>query len=160
LMTALKVPKTAMAVITDVGDPADIHPRKKEPVGARLALAARALAYGEKVTYSGPVYDKHEVEDGKVVLRFQHVGKGLEAGGGELKGFTVAGEDRKFYNAQAEVKGDTVVVWSDKVKKPVAVRYGWANCPVVNLWNKDGLPASPFRTDDFPMLTGPKKPGK
>jgi sialate O-acetylesterase len=156
LLTTRALKNTGMAVITDVGDPRDIHPKKKEPVGARLALAALALAYGRNVEYSGPVFDKMTVEDGKAVLHFKHVGKGLEARGGALEGFTVAGEDRKFHNARAEIKGDTVVVWSDEVKQPVAVRYGWANCPVVNLWNKDGLPASPFRTDDFPMVTGPK----
>jgi sialate O-acetylesterase len=157
LLTSQKVPNTAMAVITDAGDPRDIHPKRKEPVGARLALAARALAYGEKIVYSGPLYDKIKVEGNKAVLSFKDVGKGLEAKGGELTGFTIAGEDRKFHNARAKIENNTVVVWSDDVAKPVAVRYGWANCPVVNLWNKDGLPASPFRTDDFPMVTGPKK---
>jgi sialate O-acetylesterase len=97
------------------------------------------------------------VEGNRAVLSFDHVGKGLDARYGALAGFTVAGEDRRFYNAQAEVKGDRVVVWSDKVDRPVAVRFGWANCPLVDFWNKDGLPASPFRTDDFPTLTGPKQ---
>jgi sialate O-acetylesterase len=157
LLTSLKVPNTAMAVITDVGDEKDIHPRQKEPVGARLALAARALAYKEKIEYSGPVYDSKEIDGNKIVLSFKHLGKGLEMKGEALQGFTIAGEDQKFYNAKAEIKGDKVVVWCDKVEKPIAVRYGWANCPVINLWNKDGLPASPFRTDDFPMVTAPKK---
>jgi sialate O-acetylesterase len=156
LLTTQKVKKTGMAVITDVGDAADIHPRQKEPVGARLAVAARAIAYGEKVEPSGPVFQAMEVDGNKAVLRFKHAGKGLEARHGMPIGFTVAGEDRKFYNANAEIKGDTVVVSCDKVSKPVAVRFGWANCPVCDLWNKDGLPASPFRTDDFPMVTGPK----
>jgi sialate O-acetylesterase len=144
-----------MAVITDVGDPKDIHPQKKERVGARLALAARAIAYGQNIEYSGPQFDKMTVKDGKAVLHFKHVGKGLEAKDGPLHGFTIAGSDRKFYNAKAEIQGDTVLVWCDKVPEPVAVRYGWANCPVVNMWNKDGLPASPFRTDDFPGVTAP-----
>jgi sialate O-acetylesterase len=156
LLTALHLKNTGMAVITDVGDPKDIHPRKKEPVGARLALAARGIAYGQNIEYSGPVYDKMSVKDGKAVLRFKHAGKGLEAKDGPLTGFTIAGADRKFYNAKAEIQGDSVLVWCDKVAEPVAVRYGWANCPVVNLWNKDGLPASPFRTDDFPGVTAPK----
>jgi sialate O-acetylesterase len=156
LLTSQKVKNAAQAVITDVGDPADIHPRQKEPVGARLALAARAIAYGEKIVHSGPVYEAMKIDDGKAVLTFQHVGKGLEARGGELTGFTIAGKDRKWYNAQARIDNDRVVVWSSDVKEPVAVRYGWANCPVVNLWNKDGLPATPFRTDDFPILTQPK----
>ncbi|HTU23396.1 MAG TPA: sialate O-acetylesterase [Gemmataceae bacterium] len=156
LMTSRILKHTGMAVITDVGDPKDIHPKKKEPVGARLALAARGIAYGQDIEYSGPVYDKMSVKDGKAVLHFQHVGKGLQAKDGPLTGFTIAGVDRKFYNAKAEIQGDTVLVWCDKVTKPAAVRYGWANCPVVNLWNKDGLPASPFRTDDFPGVTAPK----
>jgi sialate O-acetylesterase len=156
LLTSLHCKNTGMAVITDVGNPNDIHPKKKEPVGARLALAARALGYGEKIEYSGPQYDKMAKNDGKIVLHFKHAGKGLEAKDGPLHGFTIAGADRKFHNAMAEIQGDTVLVWSDKVTEPVAVRYGWANCPVVNLWNKDGLPASPFRTDDFPGVTAPK----
>lgn len=157
LLTSLHCKNTGMAVITDVGDPKDIHPKKKEPVGARLALAARGIAYGEKIEYSGPVYDKMTVKDGKAVLHFKHVGKGLQAKDGPLTGFTIAGDDRTFYNAKAEIQGDTVLVWCDKVQQPVAVRYGWANCPVVNLWNKDGLPASPFRTDDFPGVTASKR---
>ncbi len=155
-LTSLTVKNTAMAVITDVGDADDIHPRRKEPVGARLALAARAIAYGQPLEYSGPVYKSMDVDGDKAVLHFTHVGKGLEAKYGAPVGFTVAGEDRKFYNAHAEIKGDTVVVWCDKVSKPVAVRFGWANCPLVDFWNKDGLPASPFRTDDFPMITRAK----
>jgi sialate O-acetylesterase len=156
LMT-LKLRNTGMAVITDVGDPRDIHPKPKQPVGARLALAARGIAYGEKITYSGPIYDSMKVEGNKAIITFKSVGKGLEAKDGELKGFTIAGEDKKFHNAQAKIEGDTVIVTCDKVEKPVAVRYGWANYPVVNLFNKDGLPASPFRTDDFPGLTAGKK---
>src|SRR5262249_37472812 len=115
-LTAKNVKNTAMAVITDCGDPADIHPRKKEPVGLRLAVAARALAYGQKITYAGPTYDAMKVENGTVVLSFKSIGKGLEAKGGALTGFTIAGKDKKFYNAKAEIKDDTVVVSSDKVK--------------------------------------------
>jgi sialate O-acetylesterase len=156
-LTSLRCKNTGMAVITDVGDPKDIHPTKKEPVGARLALAARGITYGQEIEYSGPVYEKMTVKDGKAVLRFKHAGKGLEAKDGPLQGFAIAGADRKFYNAKAEIQGDTVLVWCDKVPEPVAVRYGWADCPVVNLWNKDGLPASPFRTDDFPGVTASKR---
>jgi sialate O-acetylesterase len=150
LETTRKVRNTAMAVITDVGEAKDIHPKKKEPVGHRLALAAEALAYGKKVEYSGPVFKKMMVEGDKAVLTFTHTGGGLEARDGPLTGFTVAGEDRVFHKAEAEIKGDTVVVSSKEVAQPVAVRYGWGNYPVVNLWNKAGLPASPFRTDDWP----------
>ncbi len=156
LLTSQHVKNTGMAVITDVGDRKDIHPRKKGPVGHRLALAARALAYGEKITYSGPLYNGLRVEGNKVVLSFKHVGQGLEARGGELKGFTVAGPDKKFHPAHAEIRGNTVVVWSDAVGKPAGVRYGWANFPEGNLFNKEDLPASPFRTDDFRMVTAPK----
>ena len=156
LLTTQKLKHAGMAVITDVGDAKDIHPRKKEPVGARLALAARAIAYGEKIEYSGPIYQSMLVEGDKAILTFGHVGKGLEAKGERLQGFIIAGEDQVFHPAQAEIKGDKVVVRSDKVAKPVAVRYGWSNNPTVNLWNKDGLPASPFRTDDFPTVTGPR----
>ena len=157
LMTAQNLPNTGMAVITDVGEQFDIHPTKKEPVGARLALAARMIAYGEPIVGSGPVYDSMTVEGDRAILKFKHVGGGLVARGGPLSGFAIAGDDRKFVNADAEIKDDTVVVHGDKVMKPVAVRFGWANFPVVNLWNKAGLPATPFRTDDFPITTEPKQ---
>jgi sialate O-acetylesterase len=116
-------------------------------VGERLALAARALAYGEPIEYSGPVYQSMKIEGTRVVLSFTHVGGGLVANGGDLKGFTIAGSDEQFVPAEAEIEGGTVVVTSDQVTQPVAVRYGWGNVPDVNLYNKQGLPASPFRTD-------------
>jgi sialate O-acetylesterase len=156
LLTTQNLKNTGMAVITDVGDAIDIHPKKKEPAGARLALAALALAYGEKIEYAGPVYESLKIEGDKAVLSFTHLGKGLEMKGEALQGFTVAGADEVFHPAKAEIKGDKVVVRSDKVVHPVAVRYGWSNNPTVNLWNKDGLPATPFRTDDFAMVTRPK----
>ncbi len=157
LFVSQRVPKTALVVTTDVGDEKDIHPRRKEPVGARLALAARAIAYGETIEYSGPMYDSMSVAGDKAILRFKCVGSGLAAKDGPLTGFTMAGEDKKFHAATAAIEGATVVVTCDKVAKPVAVRYGWAAYPVVNLWNRDGLPASPFRTDDFPITTQDKK---
>lgn len=150
LVTWQKVPRTAMVVTMDCGypeNPTDWHPANKLPVGERLALAARAVAYGEKIEYSGPTYDGMKVEGAKAVLSFTHVGAGLEAKGGELKGFEVAGADGKFVAAAAQIKGSKVVVSSDKVAVPVVVRYGWTRVPDVNLFNKDGLPASPFRTD-------------
>ena len=147
-----------MAVITDVGDEKDIHPKKKEPVGARLALAARAIAYDEKIVHSGPTYKGMDIRGNKIVLSFDHVGSGLEARGGELKGFSICGADRRFQWAKATIEGDKVIVTHYDIGEPIAVRYGWADYPVVNLWNKDGLPASPFRTDHFPMITQPKKP--
>jgi sialate O-acetylesterase len=154
--TLRAVPKTGMALAIDYGTYDDIHPRKKEPVGARLALAARSIAYGEKLTFSGPMYDSMKVEDGRISLRFKHTGKGLEARDGELKGFLIAGEDRIWREAKAEINGKRVVVSSPEVLKPVAVRYAWAKFPACNLYNKDGLPASPFRTDDWPGVTWPK----
>jgi sialate O-acetylesterase len=160
LLTTKKVPNTAIAVITDVGDEKDIHPKWKAPVGERLALAARALANGEKIVYSGPVYRTMKVDGKKVILSFDHVGTGLVAKGGPLLGFTIAGQDRRFHRAEAEIHDDKVVVFSERVDRPVAVRFGWANYPVVNLWNKEGLPASPFRTDDFPMITDPRNQKK
>jgi sialate O-acetylesterase len=157
LLATKTLPNVGMAVITDVGDEKDIHPKKKEPVGARLALAARAIAYKHEVVYSGPIYKNMKVKDGQAVLSFEHVGSGLVAEGGELKGFAIAGEDRKWVWAKAEIQANNKVgVSSSEVPKPVAVRYGWADYPVVNLWNKEGLPASPFRTDDFPLTTAPK----
>jgi sialate O-acetylesterase len=156
LMTSQSVPNTAMAVITDGGEEDNIHPIRKQPVGARLALAARALAYQEKVVCSGPVYAQMRIDGERVILSFTNTGAGLESRGGPLTGFTIAGPDRKFVNARAAIAGNEVVVSSSAVKHPVAVRYGWAAYPVVNLWNRDGLPASPFRTDDYPGLSWPK----
>lgn len=152
-----RLPNTAMVVITDVGEENDIHPRKKEPVGARLALAARALAHGEGMEYAGPEYESLRIEGDKATVRFRNVGKGLLAKGGPLTGFTIAGSDRKFHEAVAEIVGNEVVVSSAAVPRPTAVRFGWANYPVVNLWNQDGLPATPFRTDHFPMVTANPK---
>ncbi len=147
LLTLTKAPNTAMTVITDCGDAADIHPTNKEPVGQRLALAARALAYGEKIEFSGPIYQSMTITGSKVALAFSHAGKGLIAKNGQLKGFTIAGEDGKFVPATAEIIGTKVVVSSKDVPSPKAVRYGWVNVPDVNLFNTEGLPASPFRTD-------------
>jgi len=151
---ALRLPKTGQAVIIDIGEAGNIHPKNKQDVGKRLALAARAIAYGEKITYSGPMYRSMTVEDGKIRLTFDHVDGGLVAkGGGALKGFAIAGSDKKFVWADATIDGDTVVVSSTKVKDPVAVRYDWADNPDGNLYNKADLPASPFRTDDWPGVT-------
>jgi sialate O-acetylesterase len=152
-----KLSGVGIAVITDVGEEKDIHPKKKEPVGARLALAARGIAYGEKVVYSGPSYKSLAIKGDKAILSFDNVGSGLASKDGELKGFAIAGADQKFVWAKAEIDGNKIIVQSPDVPSPVAVRYGWADFPVVNLWNKDGLPASPFRTDDFPMITAAKK---
>ena len=148
LFTSQTVPRTAMAVITDVGDEKDIHPKLKQPVGARLALAARAIAYGENIAYRSPTYHSHEVRGDRIVISFSDVGQGLVCRGDKLQGFAICGADKKFVNAEAEIVGDHVEVHSPQIPQPFAVRFGWAEYPVVNLWNKDGLPASPFRTDE------------
>ena len=146
-------PRTAMAVTTDVGDANDIHPTRKRPVGERLALAALALSYGNETEYSGPVFKSVSIENDRAVISFTHAGGGLTGMGGELKGFTMSGVDGKFFPARAAIEGSTVVVTSDKIHKPVAVRYGWAMVPDGNLFNREGLPAAPFRTDAPADLT-------
>jgi sialate O-acetylesterase len=145
----LQSPQTGMAVIIDIGDANDIHPRNKLDVGKRLAAWALAETYHQKVEPSGPLYDSFSVKDDKIRVKFKHVGGGLKtADGGPPKGFAIAGADHKFVWAETSVQGDTVIVWSKDVARPVAVRYAWADNPVANLYNQTGLPASPFRTDD------------
>src|SRR5262249_21321768 len=124
----------ALVVTLDLGEERTPHPKLKEPIGVRLALAARALAYGEALEYSGPTYESFRVAGAQAVVRFGHVGGGLVARGGELTGFTIAGPDRKFVKARARIEGETVVVEGPGVPKPVAVRYGWADYPVANLF--------------------------
>ena len=152
-LTAKTVPHTGLALAIDIGDAADIHPKNKAEVGRRLALCALAETYGKKVEFSGPWYKSMKVDGGSVRLSFDHVDGGLMAKGGELKGFAVAGEDHKFVWARAEIDGKQVVVSAPEVAKPVAVRYGWDINPVCNLYNERGLPAVPFRTDDWPGIT-------
>jgi sialate O-acetylesterase len=147
LLTWQKVPRTAMIVITDVGEANDIHPKQKEPVGARLALAARAIAYGENIEYSGPVFDSMSVKSAQAVLEFTHVGGGLVVKGGDLSGFSIAGTNSHFVRASATIDGDRVIVSNPSVARPRAVRYGWDNVPDGNFFNRQGLPATPFRTD-------------
>jgi sialate O-acetylesterase len=151
LMT-LSYPNTGMAVIIDIGDAKDIHPKNKQDVGYRLALNALKMLYGKDIVFSGPIYKTMEINGDKVILSFNHTGSGLVAKDryGYVKSFAVAGEDKKFYWAKAEIKDNKVIVSSDKVAKPVAVRYAWADNPAdANLYNKEGLPASPFRTDSW-----------
>lgn len=147
LLTLQRAKNTAMAVTIDCGAPNDIHPPHKQPVGARLALAARALAYGENAEYSGPIFNSMRINGTNAILNFTHSGGGLVAKDGDLKGFTIAGADKIFHPAVAKIVGDSVVVSAPEVLKPAAVRYGWANVPEGNLFNRVGLPASPFRTD-------------
>ena len=158
-LKALSVPNTGMAVTIDVGEYNDIHPKNKKPVGYRLALAAEKVAYGDdSVVYSGPVYKSMTIEGDKIVLSFDHTGSGLIAqNGGLLKWFEICGKDDEFYPAQAKIipgtlpgENNKIVVWSNKVPAPVAVRYAWANNPQgADLYNKEGLPASPFRTSNL-----------
>ncbi|MEO8824958.1 MAG: sialate O-acetylesterase [Chthoniobacterales bacterium] len=176
----LQVPKTGEAVLIDLGDSNDIHPPNKKPVGDRLAVLALANDYGKKVPTSGPVYESSKFEKGIARVKFSHA-EGLVARplpatysvaeaavppataplvrnspNGELEGFALCGEDKKWYWADAKVEGDSVIVWSDKVPTPIAVRYAWVENPTVNLYNSAGLPAVPFRTDDFAVPTQPK----
>ncbi|MET0461606.1 MAG: sialate O-acetylesterase [Chitinophagaceae bacterium] len=145
-----KVPYAGLAVAIDIGEAGDVHPLDKKTVGKRLALAARKLAYGEKdVVYSGPVYQSMKTDQNRIILSFTNTGGGLVVKNGmELKQFSIAGADKKFVWANARIDGDKIIVWSDSVAMPVAVRYAWADNPdTADLYNKEGLPASPFRTD-------------
>ncbi len=143
----LALPNTGMATIIDIGEERDIHPRNKQDVGKRLALNALAKTYGKDIVYSGPTFASMTVEGDEAHIKYANMGGGLEVRGDKLKGFVICGEDKKFYFADAVVDGETVVVSSPQVAKPVAVRYAFANNPVCNLYNKAGLPAVPFRTD-------------
>lgn len=153
----LKLPNTGQAVIIDIGEADDIHPRNKQDVGLRLALAAETVAYGKKQAYSGPVYKSMTIKRKKVTLTFDHVNGGLKTKGDKLQGFAIAGADQKFVWAEAKIVGNTIEVWSKDIAKPVAVRYAWADNPVCNLYNGADLPASPFRTDTWPGITVDKK---
>lgn len=149
-LETLSVPNTAMAVTIDIGEWNDIHPDNKKDVGLRLALAAQKLAYGEKdLVSSGPVFQSATIDGNKIIVRFTHTGSGLMAIDGEaLHHFAIAGADKKFVWAEAKIEGKEVIVWSDAVAAPKYVRYAWADNPFgANLYNKEGLPASPFRTD-------------
>ena len=142
-----KVKNTALIVTTDCGDSTDIHPAFKQPIGDRLALAARALAYKQEIAFAGPEFKDLKVKGNKMVVTFNHTEEGLWVKGNELRGFTVADASKPFVKAKAIVKKDKVIVSAEGVKHPVAVRFGWENVPDVNLYNKQGLPAVPFRSD-------------
>lgn len=147
-LKTLSVPATGMAITIDLGEWNDIHPLNKKDVGNRLALAARNVAYGESLAGSGPLFKEMEIKGNRLILSFDHTGSGLTARGGELKYFAIAGADKQFRWAKAIIKNNKVVVWHDQIANPVAVRYAWADNPEgANLYNKEGLPASPFRTD-------------
>jgi sialate O-acetylesterase len=150
----LALPNTGLAVTIDVGDPDNVHPKDKEPVAQRLALLALARTYGRKVEYSGPVFSSIKIQDGSIRVHFTHVAGGMVAKGGPLAGFELAGADQHFVPAQAQIEDDSVIVHSDSVPAPVAVRYAWADDPAgANLYNAAGLPAAPFRSDDWDALS-------
>ncbi len=149
-LKASSVPNTAMTVNIELGEWNDIHPDNKKDVGERMALAGLKLAYNEGIVYSGPIYDSYKIEDSKVIISFKHVGSGLTTDDGEaLSEFAIAGDDKKFVWAKAKIEGDKVIVWNEAVPNPKYVRYAWADNPDnPNLYNKEGLPASPFRTKE------------
>jgi sialate O-acetylesterase len=151
---AATLPNTAMAVAIDIGEWNDIHPLNKKDVGTRLALAAESLAYGEKkVVAAGPVYQSMNISGNKITIYFTNTGSGLIARGGALQQFTIAGSDGRFLPAQASLRNNQVTVWNGSISQPVAVRYAWADNPQgANLYNREGLPAAPFRTDTLPRM--------
>jgi sialate O-acetylesterase len=148
--TVLSIPNTGMAVTIDIGDPVNIHPKDKQDVADRLMRIALAKTYGRKIEYSGPVYESMKVEGSSIRISFTHVNGGLVSKGGDLRTFTIADKDGKFVPATARIDHDTLVVSSPDVPEPAAVRYAWDNYPEgCNLYNSDGLPAPPFRTDKW-----------
>lgn len=154
LYTYHTVPHTGMAVTIDNGDSLDIHPRNKKLVGERLSLWALRNEYGQKdLVFSGPLYRSMRTDGNKIRIRFDHTDGGLLSEGGALKEFTVAGDDEVFLPAKAVIEGNEVVVWSEQVSRPAAVRFAWSNVPHPNLYNKAHLPASPFRTDSWKLTT-------
>jgi sialate O-acetylesterase len=150
-LKTLSVPNTGMAVTIDIGEWNDIHPLNKKDVGKRLALAAQRVAYGDtELVHSGPVYESMIIDGNRIILNFTNVGGGLIARGDGLHCFAICGSDKRFVWAEAKIRGINVIVWSDEIANPVAVRYAWADNPQeANLYNREGLPASPFRTDEF-----------
>lgn len=150
---ALRLPHTGMAVTTDIGLGHDVHYPNKQEVGRRLGLIALADTYGRDVVCSGPRYESYSIEDNRIAVKFSNAHGGLVCRGGKLTEFAIAGIDHKYHNANARIEGDRVVVWSDEVDYPIAVRYGWQDNPEVTLFNGAGLPAAPFRTDDWPLVS-------
>jgi sialate O-acetylesterase len=148
--TIARVPTTGLAVTIDIGDAVDIHPKNKQDVGRRLAGWALATTYGKGGEWSGPLYRAAAIDGSRIRVEFDHVGRGLVARSATLGGFEIAGHDRCFVRAEARIEGSTVIVSSPSVPAPAAARYAWDDDPEVSLFNADGLPASPFRTDDWP----------
>ena len=157
MLQSLKLPHTGMAITLGLGDLHNVHPTKKQEVGKRLSMWALADVYGQPGASSGPIYASHKIADGAVTIEFTHTDGGLVGNDGHAKGFLVAGEDRVFKPAKAHIEGSTVVVRSPEVKAPVAVRYAFEAAPDFNLYNGAGLPASPFRTDDWPVVESQRR---
>jgi sialate O-acetylesterase len=157
-LTARNVPNSGLAVTIDTGEPDNIHPKDKEIVGERLALVALAKQYGEKIPCEGPTFRSVGHQRGALELHFDHTDGGLVVKGDQPGEFAIAGKDHKWYRADASIKGDTIVVSSPMVPEPEAARYAWQSFPVANLYNGAGLPMAPFRTDDWPGVTGGPKP--
>jgi sialate O-acetylesterase len=157
-VASLSIPNTGMAVTVDISDLEDIHPKNKQEVGRRLALWSLAKTYDRcEVVYSGPLYKSMEVEGEKVRISFEHVGGGLQTSNGrEPDWFEIAGADKNFVKAEAKIEGDMVVVWSNEVKEPKAVRFAWHEEAEPSLMNTEGLPASSFHTDDWPGIAADK----
>jgi sialate O-acetylesterase len=152
-LTAKKLHHVGLAITIDVGDPKDLHPHRKAEIGDRLALWALGTTYHQPLTYSGPLYESMSIAASTIRIWFSNLGSGLVAKGGDLQGFAIAGKDRKFHWATASIDGNSVIISSPEVRDPVAVRYAWADSPACNLFDAEGLPASPFRTDDWPGIT-------
>jgi sialate O-acetylesterase len=150
LKTCLQTPYTALVTTMDVAE-TNVHYLNKEPVGERAMKAAMAVAYHKEVEYTGPLFKSVKINGNTATVDFTHLGRGLTMKGDTLLGFTMAGANKRFYFANAVIKGNIVLVSCPEVPDPVSVRYGWADYPRVNLFNKEGFPASPFRTDDWPV---------
>lgn len=149
-LNTLSVPNTGMAITVDIGDPNNLHPENKYPVGLRLSRLARKIAYGEDIVYTGPTLKEYKIKNNKAIIYFNNVGNGLISHNiKNFKGFQVAGESRQFHKAQIEIAGDKIILSSDKVKNIVAIRYNWDDNPQDNIYNSENLPASPFRTDTW-----------
>lgn len=156
----LQLPNTGMAVTTDIGNPADIHPTNKQDIGKRLAAIALNNVYNKKTIYSGPTYKSLEVKENQIILTFDNIGSGLSTSDNNatVKGFEIAGADKVFHSAKAIIKDNKLIVFSENVLKPIAVHYGWADdASDANLYNAEQFPASPFRTDNWEMITAAEK---
>lgn len=154
---ALDLPNTGMAITIDLGESNELHPRNKQDVGSRLAQWALAKVYEKDVTPMGPVYHSAKREGNRMIIQFDHCGSALKSKGDGLKGFAIAGADRKFVWADAKIEHDKVIVWHNDIAEPVSVRYAWASNPVISLYNSADLPAAPFRSDDWPESSGPDR---